>query len=165
MRSARFDNFRGSAQVDAQPFWMPVYEGMRVTITRNTDKENGFVNGMGAVVQRMRRSGVQVKTDEGQSAPDPSHCTGVYVVGWALFRPPRLFRYDWDTAPPCTKFKVPRCPASPCGWMFPSCGQALYVALSRVQYDQRLEVRRMHRTPTLPTSSNLTQATRSRNQF
>ena len=51
---------------DAEPFWMPVHQSMRVTITRNIDKEHGFVNGMGATVQCMRRSGVQVLTDHGQ---------------------------------------------------------------------------------------------------
>ena len=60
------ENFWGQMQVDAAPAQMMLYEGMRVRITKNADKEHGFVNGMGAVVQRMRRSGVQVRTDEGE---------------------------------------------------------------------------------------------------
>ena len=62
------DNFRenGKAQVDARPCWMTIYEGLRVRITRNEDKEHGFVNGMAATVQHMRNSGVQVLTDMGE---------------------------------------------------------------------------------------------------
>ena len=60
------ENFQGQFQVDAVPDEMTLYEGMRVRITKNADKQHGFVNGMGAVVQRLRHSGVQVKTDEGE---------------------------------------------------------------------------------------------------
>ncbi|CAE7601714.1 unnamed protein product [Symbiodinium sp. CCMP2592] len=60
------ENFDGPHQTSAEPCMMPLYEGMRVRITRNANKRHGFVNGMGAVVQRLRQSGVQVKTDEGE---------------------------------------------------------------------------------------------------
>ena len=59
-------NFHGQSRMNAEPFRMPVFPGMRVTITKNEDKEHGFVNGMGGVVQRMRRSGLQVLLDNGK---------------------------------------------------------------------------------------------------
>ena len=130
-----FDNFRGTAQVDAQPFWMPVYEGMRVTITRNTDKENGFVNGMGAVVQRMRRSGVQVKTDESKVLlihPIAQECT--LWDGTVQTTKTFPLRLGYST----TLHKIQGATLSHVTiWMdVPFVRAALYVALSRVQYDR-----------------------------
>ncbi|CAE7829479.1 unnamed protein product [Symbiodinium sp. CCMP2592] len=61
-------NFHGQTRMDAEPFRMPIFPGMRVTITKNEDKEHGFVNGMGGVVQQMRRSGLQVLLDNGKVA-------------------------------------------------------------------------------------------------
>ncbi|OLP74048.1 hypothetical protein AK812_SmicGene46525 [Symbiodinium microadriaticum] len=59
-------NFHGQTRMNAEPFRMPVFPGIRVAITKNEDKEHGFVNGMGGVVQRMRRSGLQVLLDNGK---------------------------------------------------------------------------------------------------
>ena len=42
----------------------PIYKGMRITLTKNLQKDVGFVNGMGAVVLGMGRSGVFVRTDQ-----------------------------------------------------------------------------------------------------
>ena len=130
-----FDNFRGKAQVDAQPFWMPVYEGMRVTITRNTDKENGFVNGMGAVVERMRNSGVQVKTDEGKVLlihPIAQECS--LQDGTCLTTTAFPLRLGYST----TLHKIQGATLSHITiWMdVPFVRAALYVALSRVQHDR-----------------------------
>ncbi|CAE7357688.1 pif1 [Symbiodinium sp. CCMP2592] len=130
-----FENFRGAAQVAAEPFWMPVYQGMRVVITRNTDKENGFVNGMGATVQRMRRSGVQVRTDAGKVLlihPVTHECqlwdgSNSRTTAFPL-RPgysTTLHKIQGATLPHVTL------------WMdVPFVRAALYVALSRVQYDR-----------------------------
>ena len=60
------DNFHGQQQAAVRPHWLMIYEGLRVRITSNEDKERGFVNGMAATVQRMRTSGVQVITDAGE---------------------------------------------------------------------------------------------------
>ena len=130
-----FDNFRGTAQVDAQPFWMPVYEGMRVTITRNTDKENGFVNGMGAVVQRMRRSGVQVKTDEGKVLLiHPIAQESTLWDGTVQTTNTFPLRLGYST----TLHKIQGATLSHVTiWMdVPFVRAALDVALSRVQYDR-----------------------------
>ena len=130
-----FDNFRGTAQVNAQPFWIPVYEGMRVTITRNTDKENGFVNGMGAVVQRMRRSGVQVKTDEGKVLLiHPIAQESTLWDGTVQTTNTFPLRLGYST----TLHKIQGATLSHVTiWMdVPFVRAALYVALSRVQYDR-----------------------------
>jgi ATP-dependent exoDNAse (exonuclease V) alpha subunit len=130
-----FDNFRGTAQVDAQPFWTPIFEGMRVTITRNTDKENGFVNGMGAVVQRMRKSGIQVKTDEGkvllvhaltqESCMWDGSCRTTTTFPLRLGYSTTLHKIQGATLSHVTI------------WMdVPFVRAALYVALSRVQHDR-----------------------------
>eukprot|EP00439_Symbiodinium_sp_Y106_P001574 s9176_g1.t1 len=54
--------------MDAEPFRMPIFPGMRITITKNEDKEHGFVNGMGGVVQQLRHSGLQILLDNGKVA-------------------------------------------------------------------------------------------------
>ena len=61
-------NFRGLQRTGAEPVRLAVFEGMRVTITRNEDKQHGFVNGMGGCVRRLRRSGVEVLLDNGKVA-------------------------------------------------------------------------------------------------
>ena len=114
---------------------MPVYEGMRVTITRNTDKENGFVNGMGAVVQRMRRSGVQVKTDEGKVLLiHPIAQESTLWDGTVQTTNTFPLRLGYST----TLHKIQGATLSHVTiWMdVPFVRAALYVALSRVQYDR-----------------------------
>lgn len=130
-----FNNFWGTAQVDAKPFRMNVYEGLRVTITRNTDKENGFVNGMSATVQRMRRSGVQVKTDEGKVLlihPIAHECTLWDGSCHTVTAFPLRLGYS------TTLHKIQGATLSHVTiWMdVPFVRAALYVALSRVQYDR-----------------------------
>ena len=44
---------------------IPIYEGLRLTLTRNENKEKGFVNGMGCTVRAARRHGIEVVTDMG----------------------------------------------------------------------------------------------------
>ena len=130
-----FKNFWKGTQVDAEPFWMPVHQSMRVTITRNTDKEHGFVNGMGATVQCMRRSGVQVLTDHGQVLlvhpvthetwlPDGS-CRKTTAFPLRLGYSTTLHKIQGATLSHITI------------WMdVPFIRAALYVALSRVQHDR-----------------------------
>ena len=129
------ENFWGQTQVDAAPAQMMLYEGMRVRITKNADKEHGFVNGMGAVLQRMRRSGAQVRTDEGEillihpitrDIGLSDGCTR-RVTAFPL-RPgysTTLHEIQGATLPHITI------------WMdVPFVRAALYVALSRVRYDR-----------------------------
>ena len=130
-----FQNFHGQLQIAAVPNYVVMYEGLRVRITRNEDKEHGFVNGMGAVVQRMRRSGVQVLTDEGQvilvhpvthdvAMPDGSfHRVTAFPL--RLGYSTTLHKIQGATLPHVTI------------WMdVPYVRAALYVALSRVQRDR-----------------------------
>ena len=57
------DNYDSFGQlVDCLPLQLPVYVGMRVTPTRNVQKEQNFVNGMRAVVLAVQRSSVLVQT-------------------------------------------------------------------------------------------------------
>eukprot|EP00973_Karenia_brevis_P096324 12431484-Karenia_brevis.AAC.4 len=55
-------DFHGSL-VDSQPCPVPVFIGMRVTLTKNLMKQWNFVNGMGATVTDVGEKGIQVKTD------------------------------------------------------------------------------------------------------
>ena len=57
------DSFWGGTQYWAEPYQMPLYEGMKITITKNEDKGHSFVNGMGGVVLERRRSGVLILTN------------------------------------------------------------------------------------------------------
>ena len=50
-----------------QPFKTPVYEGMRITLTRNLNKKVGHVNGMGATVLGKCNAGLLVRTDQGRT--------------------------------------------------------------------------------------------------
>ncbi|CAE7242730.1 unnamed protein product [Symbiodinium natans] len=101
-----FNNFWRETQVDAEPFWMPVHQSMRVTITRNADKEHGFVNGMGATVQCMRRSGVQVLTDHGQVLLVHPITHETWMASAEERQPSRCV---WGTVPHSTRSKVPLC--------------------------------------------------------
>ncbi|CAE7536493.1 pif1 [Symbiodinium sp. CCMP2592] len=130
-----FENFYGATQVDAQPFWMLVYQGMRVTITRNTDKENGFVNGMGATVQRMRRNGIQVKTDEGKVLL-VHPITHEYYLPDGSYRRTTAFPLRLGYSTTLHKIQGATLPHVTLWMDVPFVRAALYVAISRVQYDR-----------------------------
>ena len=60
------DNFGPGRQMwSAYPQQLRVYPGMRLSITKNEDKEHSFVNGMGCVARRLRPSGLEVRADTG----------------------------------------------------------------------------------------------------
>ena len=129
------DNFWGQHQVAAEEYHMTIYEGMRVRITRNEDKERGFVNGMGATVQCMRRSGVQVITDAGRILL-VHPVTHEIILSDGSIRRMTFFplRLGYST----TLHKVQGATLSHITlWLDrPGVRAALYVALSRVQYDE-----------------------------
>lgn len=52
--------------VDCQPVYLPIYLGMRVTLTRNVNKGIGFVNGMAATVVAVRGTAIVVRTKAGR---------------------------------------------------------------------------------------------------
>ena len=58
-------NYRRGRLVDCEPARVPIYIGARITLTRNIDKENHFVNGMSAEVVAVRQQCVVVRTKVG----------------------------------------------------------------------------------------------------
>ena len=59
------ENYRGTTQENNEPVDIPVYKGMRITFTKNVNKDVDYVNGMGAEVLGACRSGVRARTDTG----------------------------------------------------------------------------------------------------
>jgi hypothetical protein len=57
------DNYYGGKLVGCVPATIPIYIGMRVTLTRNVQKKQDYVNGMSGVVTAFGRYGVEVWTD------------------------------------------------------------------------------------------------------
>ena len=112
---------------------MPLYEGMKVTITKNEDKEHSFVNGMGGVVLERRRSGVLIVTDTKERLlvhPVTKYYALPEGPVKAVFFPLRpgysttLHKIQRATVPHLTL------------WLDMEMEAAAYVALSRVQYDK-----------------------------
>lgn len=130
------DNFDGQYLVAADPYMMPVHKGMRLTITKNEDKEHGFVNGMGAVVVAVLRRGILVQTDADKTLnihpvsrayilPDGTQVKRtVYPLrlGYAT----TLHKIQGATLPHITVYMDQK-------WV----KAAFYVALSRVRYDHQ----------------------------
>ncbi|MCV6601108.1 MAG: hypothetical protein OIF54_06045, partial [Cohaesibacter sp.] len=126
------DNFDRGTQYWAEPYKMPLYEGMKVTITKNEDKEHSFVNGMGGVVLERRRSGVLILTNTKErllihpvtkwyALPE-----GQVKVTYFPLRPgysTTLHKIQGATVPHLT------------AWLDMVMEAAAYVALSRVQRD------------------------------
>jgi len=59
-------NYEGSKLVFDTPLGTPIFIGMRVVMTKNLNKEAGYVNGMGGVVLGMEADAVLVRTDQGR---------------------------------------------------------------------------------------------------
>ena len=55
-----------SADENEEQVSVPVYTGMRITLTKNLNKKIGHVNGMGATFLSLHRSGLLVRTDQGR---------------------------------------------------------------------------------------------------
>ena len=64
---SNMDNYDGSYMVDAQPLMQPIFVGMKMILTKNLNKQIGFVNGMGAVIQNMDRYGIEVLTEQNKT--------------------------------------------------------------------------------------------------
>ena len=111
---------------------VPVYPGMRITLTRNLNKKIGFVNGMGATVLAMGQAGLLVRTDQERTImvhpwTDENRVTAFpFRLGYAS----TLHRVQGATLEHITLWlDLPNMPA------------AAYVALSRVQVDACSAVR------------------------
>ena len=127
------DNFWRGEQIAAAPYKMPLYEGMKVTITKNMDKEHSFVNGMGGVIIERRRSGVLIVTDTKERLlvhPVTKYYALPEGQVKAVYFPLRpgysttLHKIQGATVPHLTV------------WLDIEMEAAAYVALSRVQYDK-----------------------------
>jgi hypothetical protein len=57
------ENYDGQHMIAWEPSELPIYAGMRLFITRNANKQNDFVNGMGCEVLERDQYGVLVRTD------------------------------------------------------------------------------------------------------
>ena len=121
------ENYDGRSMVDWQPSELPIHQGLRLYITRNVNKQNDFVNGMGCQVEEMDTYGVLVRTDTGKRIlvhpmTDPTSRLTYYPLrlGYAT----TLHKVQGATLENITIWlDKPWWPA------------AAYVALSRVQYD------------------------------
>ena len=142
------DNFWRGEQIAAAPYQMPLYEGMKLTITKNEDKEHSFVNGMGGIVLERRRSGVLILTNSKERLlvhPVTKRYAlpqGQVKVTYFPLRPgysTTLHKIQGATVPHLTL------------WLDMEMEAAAYVALSRVQMDSHWRflgfIRRGHCRP------------------
>ena len=145
------DNYDDLGQlVDCQPLHLPIHEGMRVTLTRNVQKEQNFVNGMRGVVLAVQRSSVLVLTHCGNVVSVFPYTDDEIVVAGEnrriTYLPIRLgYATNLQKIQGATLDHVTI-------WLdVPNVEAAAYVALSRVQYDQNWRflghVTRHHFTP------------------
>jgi hypothetical protein len=120
-------NYDDQHMVACEPSELPIYAGLRLYITRNANKSNDFVNGMGCEVIERDQYGVLVLTDTGRRLlvhpmTDPETKTVYFPLrlGYAT----TLHKVQGATLAHMTMWlDKPWWPA------------AAYVALSRVQYD------------------------------
>lgn len=121
------DNYVGSEMVAWQPSHLAIHAGLRLCITRNENKRNDFVNGMGCEVLEMDPYGILVKTDTGKRLlvhPMTDPGTKVVYFPVRLGYATTLHKVQGATLDHITVWlDMPYWPA------------AAYVALSRVEYD------------------------------
>ena len=119
-------------KIKLQPATTEVYEGQRVFLTRNLDKDNGFVNGMAAVVQSYDPANkcLQVITKLGKTLAVHPYTEEVDRHSNVTSFPVRL-GYS-TTIPKIQGATLPRITI----WLDrPGCRAAAYVAMSRVERD------------------------------
>jgi ATP-dependent exoDNAse (exonuclease V) alpha subunit len=127
-------NFQGGQQVAWELPQVPIFVGMKLTLTKNVNKDMDFVNGMACTVLEVRQSGLRVQTSSGRYL-----CIYPYTEAW---------EDEWGqrhsfTYYPCrlgyatTLHKVQGATLAHLTlWLnCPNVEAAGYVALSRVQHD------------------------------
>ena len=120
------DNFEGVGMAYNEPIEIPIHLGMRLTFTRNINKEMDYVNGMSCVVLGVHRAGLRVRTDTNHIV-----CVYPWTDEWkTCFYPVRigyahtLMKMQGATLKDMTV------------WLdVANVEAAAYVALSRVEYD------------------------------
>ena len=113
-------------KVRDDPAEIPIYVGMKVTLTKNLNKAVGFVNGMGAQVLGMDRGNIIVKTQQGRRLAIHPWTSEEKVVHFPLRMgyASTLHKVQGATLAHISVYlDVPNMPA------------AAYVALSRVEKD------------------------------
>ena len=119
-------NFAGSEMVTEVPLRLRIFVGMRMLLTKNLNKEAGYVNGMGCKVEGMLASGIVVVTDQGRR---------LVVYPWTS--PERVVHYPIRVGYASTLHKMQGATLDHITlWLdVPNMPAAGYVALSRVRRD------------------------------
>jgi len=120
-------NYVGSRMVKEDPLPVSVFVGMRVTLTKNLNKEVGYVNGMGAEVLGMNNNAMVVRTDQGRV---------ISIFPWTSER--RIVHYPFRLGYATTLHKIQGATVEHLTlWLdVPNMPAAAYVALSRVRRDR-----------------------------
>ena len=120
------------SSVKLQPEMNEVYKGQRIFLTRNLDKENGFVNGMAAVIESYDPASkcLQVTTKLGKTLAIHPYTEEVDKHSNVTSFPVRL---GYSTTIP--KIQGSTLPHITIWLDRPGCRAAAYVAMSRVQRD------------------------------
>eukprot|EP00434_Breviolum_minutum_P041512 symbB.v1.2.036926.t1/scaffold5330.1/size28357/2 len=123
---SNLDNYWEGRLVAEEPLHVPIFVGAKVILTKNLNKQIGFVNGMGATVLGMVRNNVEVRTEQGRRLMVHPWTSPAYKVHYPfrLGYASTLHKVQGATLKHITVWlDVPNMPA------------AAYVALSRVEYD------------------------------
>eukprot|EP00971_Amphidinium_carterae_P156473 3101712-Amphidinium_carterae.1 len=126
LSSGNPSNYLGTTRISSIPVDMPIFDGMRVTLTQNINKEIDYVNGMSGTVLGAHPRGIRVRTDTGYIFPvypwtDEDHNTFYPMrVGYAH----TLMKMQGATLKDLTLYLDSA-----------NIEAAAYVALSRVEYD------------------------------
>eukprot|EP00913_Durusdinium_trenchii_P012784 g12002.t1 len=132
---AKVANYTTTGQLRAGPLeaaGVDIFEGQRLFLTRNLDKENGFVNGMPAIVEGYdaRSKCLHVVTKLGTSLAVHLYTEEVEGHGRVTYFPVRV-----GYAGTVQKIQGATLPHITVWLDRPGCRAAAYVALSRVQQD------------------------------
>ena len=133
MNDANFDqNGKLKPKIKLEPAVTELYEGQRIFLTRNLDKEHGFVNGMSAVVQGYDPASkcLRVLTKLGKTLAIYPYTEEVDKHSNVTSYPVRL---GYSTTVP--KIQGATLPHITLWLDRPGCRAAAYVAMSRVQRD------------------------------
>ena len=124
---SNLDNYQGSTKCSDVPKHQAIYSGMRIVLTKNLNKEVGYVNGMAAEVLGMDKQAVLVRTQQGRV---------ISIYPWTSEE--RWTYYPFRLGYASTLHKVQGATLEHVTiWLdIANMPAAAYVALSRVQHDK-----------------------------
>ncbi len=133
-------NYERNKMIAWDPLLMPLYQGLRITFTKNIRPEVDFVNGQDATVMWADQSGIMTETDTRQK---------VKVHLWTDPGYPRLTFYPVRPAYATNLHKVQGATLPHMTLWLDQTGieAAAYVALSRVEYDRNWQYVGAQMTP------------------